>query len=282
VERRASPFINAFAKLSLRTKIYSHAEQATVTKHNVLYTIIGLLLGFIIGFIFANQVNRGPSGVVRSDATRGPAATTPPGTGEAQNTGGNAAASPTEEEIRDAIAKADARPQDVSLQRNFGMVLYRYANRTRNAGFLPDVARMLKRAYESDPKDRDLTVSLGNVLFDMGQATDPAYFKEAREYYLKALEMKADDANVRTDLGLTYYFGQPSDPQRAIAEYRKSLAVDPRHEPTLQNLSAALITVGRTAEAQKTIEQLSALNPSNPALSDLRAQMAQSKNKAQE
>jgi tetratricopeptide (TPR) repeat protein len=253
-----------------------------VSKHNLLYTIIGLLLGFIIGFIFANQVNRGASDNARSEAARERSTAPPPGAGETPNDRGNAPGMPTEEEIRDAIAKADARPEDVALQRNFGMVLYRYAHQSRNAGLLPDVARMLKRAYDSNPKDRELAVSLGNVFFDIGQATDPARFKDAREYYLKALELKADDPNVRTDLGLTYYFGQPSDPQRAIAEYRKSLAIDPRHEPALQNLSAALITTGKTEEAQKTIEQLNALNPANPALSDLRAQMAQSRNKSQE
>lgn len=253
-----------------------------MTKHNLLYSIIGLLLGFIIGFIFANQTNRRPTGQPRPVDAQARSTTTQPGQNGTGNTVGNAPNSPTEAEIRDAIAKADARAEDVALQRNFGMVLYRYANQTRNATLLPDVARMLKRAYDANPKDRELAVSLGNVLFDIGQATDPARFTEAREYYSKALEIKPDDANVRTDLGLTYYFGQPSDPQRAIAEYRKSLAIDARHEPTLQNLAAALMTVGRTDEAQKTIDQLSSLNPSNPALSDLRAQMALSRNKTQE
>lgn len=253
-----------------------------MTKHNLLYSIIGLLLGFIIGFIFANQTNRGPTGQPRPVDAQARSAPPQPGQTGARNAEGDAPNSPTEAEIRDAIAKADARAEDVALQRNFGMVLYRYANQTRNATLLPDVARMLKRAYDANPKDRELAVSLGNVLFDIGQATDPARFTEAREYYSKALEIKADDANVRTDLGLTYYYGEPSDPQRAIAEYRKSLAIDARHEPTLQNLAAALMTVGRTDEAQKTIDQLSSLNPSNPALSDLRAQMALSRNKTQE
>lgn len=253
-----------------------------MSKHNLLYSIIGLLLGFIIGFTFANQTNRGPAGGARPADERTRSAAPPPGAAHPENANAGAPNSPTEAEIRDAIAKADARADDVALQRNFGMVLYRYANQTRNASLLPDVARMLKRAYDANPKDRELAVSLGNVLFDIGQATDPARFTEAREYYAKALEIKPDDANVRTDLGLTYYFGQPSDPQRAITEYRKSLAIDPRHEPTLQNLAAALMTVGKTDEAQKTIDQLSSLNPSNPALSDLRAQMAQSRNKTQE
>jgi tetratricopeptide (TPR) repeat protein len=253
-----------------------------VSKHNLLYSIIGLLLGFIIGFTFANQTNRGPVDSARPADERTRSAATQQGPATSGNANAGAPNSPTEAEIRDAIAKADARADDVALQRNFGMVLYRYANQTRNASLLPDVARMLKRAYDANPKDRELAVSLGNVLFDIGQATDPARFAEAREYYAKALEIKPDDANVRTDLGLTYYFGQPSDPQRAIAEYRKSMAIDPRHEPTLQNLATALMAVGKIDEAQKTIDQLSSLNPSNPALSDLRAQMAQSRNKTQE
>lgn len=254
-----------------------------MNKHNILFAIIGLLAGFIIGFIFANQTNRSAVDNSRPAEMRTPRPGTPP-TGEAgtQTGTGNKPATPTEAEIRDAITKADARPEDASLQRGFGMVLYRYANQTQNASFLPDVARMLKRAYEKNPNDRELIVALGNVYFDMGQASDPVHFAESREYYLKALEIKADDVNVRTDLGLTCYFGQPSDPQRAIAEYRKSLALDSRHEQTLQNIATALIAVGKTDEAQKFIDQLSGINPTNPSLPDLRAQMAQSKNRSPE
>ena len=253
-----------------------------MNKHNILYGIIGLLAGFIIGFMFANQANRSAVNDPRNAETRTRPNTPPPGETGTPSATGNNPGTPSEAEIRDAITKADARPDDASLQRGFGMVLYRYASQTQNASFLPDVARMLKRAFDANPKDRELLVALGNVYFDMGQASDPAHFVEAREYYLKALEIKADDVNARTDLGLTYYFGQPSDPQRAIAEYRKSLAIDPRHEPTLQNLATALIAVGKTEEAQKIIEQLGSINPANSSLPDLRAQMAQSKNRSPE
>lgn len=256
-----------------------------MNKYNILYGIIGLLAGFIIGFVFANQTNRSAlNNGARAAQSNSARSNVTSDTGGAAQTSANSnrPATPSEAEIRDAIAKADARPDDAALQRNFGMVLYRYASQTQNAGFLPDVARMLKRAYDANPQDRDLAIALGNVFFDIGQASDPARFAEAREYYLKALEIKGDDVNVRTDLGLTYYFGQPSDPQRAITEYRKSLALDPRHEQTLQNLATALIATGKLEEAQKTIDQLTSLNPANPALPDLRAQMAQGKNKTRE
>ncbi len=244
-----------------------------MNKSNFLFGLVGLLAGFIVGFIIANSVNHG--------AGQPPRPLAPARAGETGNKNQAAPADSselTEAEVREAIATADQKPDDIYLQRNLGLVLYRYAIHTQDMSYLPDVARFLKRAYDADPKDRDIAVSLGNVLFDMGQKSDPARLAEARVYYEKALAIKADDADVRTDLGRTYYMGKPSDPKRAIAEYRKSLAINARHEATLQNLAAALIVTGSLGEAQTRIEELQGLNPSNPALSNLRAQLAQSKN----
>lgn len=181
----------------------------------------------------------------------------------------------SDEEIRKAIQTTDARPEDLELQKRFGMALYAYANQTRDPRFLPDAARFLKRAVDANPNDRSAMVSLANALFDLGQMGDAARFAEARGYYQKALELDPKDVDVRTDLGLTFYFGQPSDPESAIREYRKSLEIDPRHELTLQNLATALIKTGNRKEALKTIESLRSVNPKNVALADLEALLAQ-------
>ena len=233
--------------------------------------------------MFANAINRRASD---SSVRANNRAALPGGsqTNEAAPVGNGDDSQPplSEDEIRGAIAKVENRPNDIPLQHNFGMALYRYANQTQDARLLPDVARILKRAYETNPKDYELTVTLANALFDIGQTSDPARFNEARRYYAKALEMRPDDVDVRTDLGLTYYFGQPSDPQRAIAEYRKSIALNPRHEATLQNLAAALINVGNREEAEQRVNELQKLNPAHPALPNLRTQLAQSKIAARE
>lgn len=255
-----------------------------MNKHNVQFAVIGILIGFIAGFMFANNINRKG----RNQSSVSQAAASRPSQPSSTNNAGDAdsarssQATLSDAEIREAIAKADARPEDISIQRDFGTALYRYANQTQNASYLPDAARFLKRAVDANPNDRDTLVALGNVLFDIGQTSDREKFIEARTYYLKALEIKPDDANVRTDLGLTYYFVEPSEPQKAIAEYRKSLKIDPRHEPTLQNLATALISLGEREEAGKIIEELQQTNPSNAALTNLRAQLAQSKNAARE
>ena len=250
-----------------------------MSKNNILFGVIGLFAGLVISFILTNALHRGERDMMRETNTRS-GEKSRAGATEDASSADDSLASISEQDIREAITKADARADDIALQRNFGLALYQYVTQTRNTQFLPDVARFLKRAHDADPKNHDLIVQLADVLFSIGQSSDPASFVEARTLYLKALEIKPDDPGVRARLGLTYYFGQPSDPQRAIVEYRKSLALDPRHEPTLQNLASALITVGNHEEAQKRIDELQTLNPSSQALPNLRAQLAQSRNAA--
>jgi tetratricopeptide (TPR) repeat protein len=238
---------------------------------NILFLASGLFAGFIVGFILANSTSRRDVAVVA-----GPQAATA-GAPSATNASGNrtAAQQLSEKEIREAIQTTDARADDIELQKRFGLALYAYANQTRDPRYLPDAVRFLRRAVEANPGDRSTTVSLANALFDLGQLGDGGRFNEARGYYQKALEMEPNDVKVRTDLGLTYYFGEPPDPQSAIREYRKSLEIDARHEQTLQNLATALIKTGNRKEAEKTIETLRSVNPKNPALPDLEALLAQ-------
>jgi Flp pilus assembly protein TadD len=240
-----------------------------VTKQNLLFLAAGLLAGFIVGFFLANSMSARELARNESGATG--AATQSPGNANA----GASSQQLSEKEIREAMQTADSRPEDIDMQKRFGMALYAYANQTRDPKYLPDAVRFLKRAVEASPNDRSALVSLGNALFDLGQLGDAKRFNEARNYYQKALELDANDVNVRTDLGLTYYFGEPSDPQSAIREYRKSLQIEPRHEQTLQNLATAQVKTGSLKEAEKTLETLRGVNPKNPAISDLEALIAQ-------
>jgi Flp pilus assembly protein TadD len=260
-----------------------------VNKHKILYALAGLIAGCAIGFFFANSVNRKELEQLRGEVARarsnsGGQQSQP---GQSQSASGNANGAtgesmPTEAEIRDLIAKADASREDADYQRKVGQGVYMYALSTGKAALMPEAVRLLKRAHEADPKNYETTVLVGNSLFALGQAADASKFEEARGYYNKALAAKPEDTNVHTLLGMTYFFGQPSDPERAIKEYRKSLASEPRHEMALQSLATALIATGALPEAQKRIEELQAVNAANAALSNLRAQLAQAKNAAKE
>ncbi|MFN2453086.1 MAG: tetratricopeptide repeat protein [Pyrinomonadaceae bacterium] len=260
-----------------------------MSNSKTLFIAIGVVAGLLIGFVLTSSIDRKERDQLRTELNRLRAATQKTNAASSSETSNSdATATPpgnlSEDEIRNAIQTADARPDDLYLQKNLGLALYAYANRTPSAAaYLPDVARFLKRACDANAKDREALVALGNVLFDIAQkSSEPAGFAEARGYYEKALALKPDDANTRTDLGLTYYLGQPSDPRRAITEYRRSLAVDPRHQSSLQNLAAALIKIGQRDEAQRRIDELQKIDAANPALPNLRAQLLQSRNAIKE
>lgn len=244
-------------------------------KTKFLILVIGILAGFIGGFLFANSQNKQQIEELQSKLTT--SKNTPSQQDETVNTSNQQnSLKLSKEEIQGAIAKADGKPSDVELQRKLGMYLYQYAMMERDTSYLPDIERLLKRTAEKTPKDYELIVTLGNVIFDMGEG-DSKKYSEAREWYQKALAIKIDDPDVYADLGRTFYYSKPSEPEKAIAEYRKALAINPKHELTLQSLSEALIAVKKYDEAQKRIEELKTVNPSNQALTSLEAQLSQAK-----
>jgi len=84
------------------------------------------------------------------------------------------------------------------------------------------------------------------------------------------LAKKADDANVRTDLGLIYAFRDPPDYDRAIEEFKRSLAIDPNHIQTLQNLIVAYSKKDDATKATEMLAKLESIDPKNAALTQLR------------
>ncbi len=245
----------------------------------------GALAGLLIGFVFTNAINRRDHDEMRAELER-LRATTSLRAGEG-NVGANTAddsAVPrvSDEQLRGAIARADSTPNDLDIQRNLGRNLYFYASYTNDAEIFPEAVRLLRRAHEGDPKNYEATLYLAHALLAVARTTDPNLFEDARTVYQQALRLKPDDPNAHTGLGMTYFFDKPSDPQRAIDEYRQALVLDARHEQTLQNLASALIAVGDRTEAHKIIERLKSVNDQNPALPDIEAQLIQSRNAARE
>jgi tetratricopeptide (TPR) repeat protein len=251
---------------------------------------LGVVLGFLAGFFLANGINRQEQEKMRAElaAARAGGAAAQGGTsGKAQPTsapGGDSSSPLTEEQIVNAIKKADQSPQDPEMQKKVGQGIFLYASETGNAAYLSDGARILKRAHELDPKDYKTTVIAGDAQFlvERQGGGDAKMIAEARKLYEAALVAKPDDAVVRTKLGLTYFYDSPPNPQRAIGEYRRALQADPRQEMSLQSLAAALVETGALDEAARRLDELEKLNPSNAELPALRAQLEQKRNAAKE
>lgn len=248
----------------------------------------GILLGFVGGFALANGINRGEDERLRVELARLRSGAQTEGAAGAQsgavNTDGEEPfPTLTDEQLKNAVAQADANPGDAAMQRKVGQALYVYAWQKGNASILPDVARVLKRAHELDPKDFKTTVMAGDVHFLVARSGDDTRpLEEARKFYEAALASQPEDAVVRTSLGLTYFYDKPSDPKRAIREYRRALRSDPKHELPLQSLALALVETGELDEAAKLLEELEGINPSNEELPKIRARLEQKRNEARE
>ena len=93
---------------------------------------------------------------------------------------------------------------------------------------LAAIAGPMLVALKADPKNADNLIQLGNLYYDH------RVYAESISYYKRALELRPKDVNVRTDLGTAYWY--TGDAKNAVAEYEKSLAVDPQHSATLMNL----------------------------------------------
>jgi tetratricopeptide (TPR) repeat protein len=265
------------------------ATNKSVNTKIVIVFVVGAVLGFFVGFMLANSLNRQEQDKLRAELTRAqPNAKDNPVGGskqQAQAASDDDASIPTltDEQLKNAIAKADASPSDADLQKQVGQNLYVYAWVKNKPSILPDVARILKRAHELDPKDFKTALMSGDALFLAARdGGDTKQIADARKLYEDALAIKPDDAESRTKLGMTYFYDKPSDPKRAISEYRRVLQADPRQEMALQSLAAALIETGNLDEAAKRLDELEKVNPSNQELSNLRAQLEQKKNEAKE
>ena len=231
-----------------------------INKENVLFSIVGVLLGFIVGFIFANTVNRGGVGA------QGPAAATAQqlaGLPEGHPPVDPSAVQPQVDPklVADAAKMADASPENFDAQVKAAEIHYQ-------AHDYHGAVKFFERANQLRPEEYEVIVSLGNAQFDDG------HYEDAERWYAAALAKNPDDVNVRTDMGLTFMFREPADLARAVKEFKRSLEVKPGHVQTLQNLTVAYTKQGDAANAAAALAKLQTASPQSPALERLRADIA--------
>jgi len=181
----------------------------------------------------------------------------------------------SDEEIRDKIAEADQNAGDLQYQKNLGLALYRYGAVKNNSQIITEAVRLLDRASQLSPNDRDVTIGLANALFDLGYVNkDNASLSKARESYKKVLATK-DDADIRTDLGMTYFLQEPPDDENAIVEFKRVLAADPQNQKALEFIVQSFARRKDLSEARKYLQKLRDSHPTDPSLVNLQSQVDQ-------
>lgn len=226
-----------------------------MNKENLLFAIVGLLLGLIIGFMFANSVNQNAVTRVPPTTMNPQNASIPPGHPEINS---NTAA--MQPQVQAAIEKAKSEPDNFEAQVKAAEVYYQI-------GRFEGAVDFLKQANKLKPDDYETIVNLGNAYFDAGR------YEDAEKWYSSALARKADDVNVRTDLGLTFIFRDPPNYDRAVQEFSRTLEINPNHIQALQNLTVAYTKKGDGAKAKSTLARLESLDSTNSAIPKLREEI---------
>ncbi len=125
----------------------------------------------------------------------------------------------------------------------------------------------LRAMLQSNPNDLNALTQLGNLYYDHGK------YRDAIEWYGKALQVDPKNPDVRTDRGTSYWNLGQAD--AAIAEFQTALTYDPSHAQTLYNLGVVYLNgKSNSAEAKKVWERLLATNPNYPDRAKLQQEIA--------
>ena len=230
-------------------------------KESIMVGILCLVIGLVIGFVGANSLNRSAAQV--SNAVPAPGSTATSGSGNpalppdhpplGTSGGSDVPQGGPRPEVMAAIDKAKAAPKDYEAQMTAADLYYQIQK-------FDDAAKYYEAASKLKPNEIEPMVKAGNAYFD-GEK-----YEQAEKWYMLSLQKDPSNVNVRTDLGLTFFQRTPRDIDRAIKEYKASLAIDSSHEITLQNLAIAYSETGDKDALAQTIAKLKSVNPSNPVV----------------
>lgn len=177
-----------------------------MTRENLLFSIIGLLLGFIVGFMFASSMNQkyGPGAQATANSQSLPAEHPPVGT----NTPGNQVG--MQPDVMASIDLARKEPKNFEAQLKAAELYYRIKMYDQSIEYL-------LKANQLNPTDYQTIVNLGLVNLDAG------HFDTAERWYKAAMKVKSDDVMVLAGLAETMLQkGDSKAAEEAIARFEKA------------------------------------------------------------
>ena len=183
-----------------------------MTRDNLLFAIIGVLFGFIVGFLFASTMNQryGPAAATALSSGQMPADHPPLG----GNPGGPASGN-MQAEVTAQIDAARKDPKNFEAQVKAAELYYKIGR------YDPAIEFLLK-ANQLKPDDYETLVALGLVNLDA------RHYEVAEKWYKAALLKKSDDVQTLAGLAAaTLGKRDARGAEQAIANLEK---VDPTSE----------------------------------------------------
>ena len=211
-----------------------------MNKDNLLFAIIGILLGFASGYVLHEVVS-----------SRQPPRLTPELRAQIAMAGESATGP--------AVGEAPAEPQEGGAATAAGA-----AGAAGNPGAGPAMAQIqeLRDYVNKNPNDADAVRKLADLNFDIRN------WSRAQELYGHYLTLRPNDPDVLTDLGIAFRESKQFD--EALERFRLAKKVAPEHWQSLYNEVVVLaFDLKRHDEAQKVLEDLQRMQPNNPEVAKL-------------
>ena len=182
-----------------------------MSRENLLFAIIGILFGFIVGFIFASSMSQKQISQQQAAASQGMPADHPSVGGAQQPQDPQAVRA----EVSASLEKAKSEPNNFDAQMKAAELYYQIQRYDQAIEFL-------LKANQLKPTDYRTVVVLGMVNLDAG------HFDTAEKWYRAAMKMKPDDVMVLAGLAAaTLEKGDAKAAEDAIAKLEK---VDPNSQ----------------------------------------------------
>ena len=187
-----------------------------MSRENILFAIIGILFGFIVGFMFASSMSQKMASPQGTAASQGMPADHPPVAG---GSGGGGQSNQDPQAVREQVAasleKARSEPNNFEAQVKAAELYYQIQRYDQAIEFL-------LKANQLKPTDYRTVVILGMVNLDAG------HYDTAEKWYRAAMKMKSDDVMVLAGLAAaTLEKGDANAAEDAIAKLEK---VDPNSQ----------------------------------------------------
>ncbi len=182
-----------------------------MSRENLLFGIIGILLGFIVGFMLASSMSTKQQ-MTAQNASMGQSmpADHPPVGAQGASAGSNPEA--VRQQVTADLEKARKEPNNFEAQLKAAELFYRIQRYDQAIEFL-------LKANQLKPTDYNTVVTLGVANLDAG------HFDQAEKWYRAAIKMKSDDVMVLAGLAeATLQKRDAKGAEEAIANLEK---VDP-------------------------------------------------------
>ena len=197
-----------------------------MTRENLLFAIIGLLLGFIVGFMFASTMSQRSAPIASSMADN----RNLPANHPQVQSGDSKKPQQVFAEVQEAISKARNEPNNFEAQMKAAELYYQIQRYDQALEFLLKANQLRPDSYEA-------IVALGQVNIDT------QHYDQAEKWLKAALLKKPEDVRVLTSL--TFALLQKGDVAAATRAIETLGKVDPNNEelPQFRDKLASLKSV---------------------------------------